>query len=125
MTSTIITIVRILLGLFFIVFGLNYWFQYIQTPPPPTDDAGAFLGLLAGSGYLAAVKVLEVAGGLALLLKRTCIGLLLLGPVIINILLYDIFLAEAANPMVIVAAVLALVLLFYKGRRFAPLLRAD
>jgi len=119
------TVVRVLLGVFFVVFGLNYWFQFMPTGSPPSSEAGSFLKLLAGSGYLTVVKVLEVAGGVALLIQRTALGLLLLGPVLVNILLYDLFLAGEWNPVVLAASALAIILLIKERARFLPLLRAD
>ena len=122
--SHFFTVVRVLLGVFFVVFGLNYWFQFIPTPSP-SGDAARFMGLLAGSSYLTVVKVLEVAGGLALLVQRTALGVLRLGPVLVNILLYDILIVGEWNPVVLAASALAIILLFKERARFAPLLRAD
>lgn len=118
------TVVRVLLGVFFVVFGLNYWFQFIPTPSP-SGDAARFMGLLHGSSYLTVVKVLEVAGGLALLVQRTALGLLLLGPILVNLLLYDLLLVGEWNPVVLAASALAIILLVKERARFLPLLRAD
>lgn len=112
---------RLLLGAIFFVFGLNFWFGFFDVPPPPEGSASAFMSALYGSGFLTAVKVLEVAGGLALLIKRTALGLILLGPVIINILFYDVFLSQTFNPVAVVSAVLALFLLIDERDRFLPL----
>ena len=72
------------------------------------------------SGYLAAVKVLELLGGLLVASGRFLgAGLLILGPIILNILFFDIFLAHAFNPVSTLAAVLALFLLWTKRDRFA------
>ena len=54
---------RALLGLIFVVFGLNYFLKFLEVPPPATKEAGAFMGALFASGYLAVVKVLESAAG--------------------------------------------------------------
>lgn len=113
---------RLLLGLIFVVFGLNYWLHLIPLPPMG-GNAGAFIGLLYASGYLAVVKGVEVAGGIALLLGRGPLGLLLVGPVILNILLLDVFLAHAFNPLSAVSAVLSLVLLYAERARFTALVR--
>jgi hypothetical protein len=106
----------------FIVFGLNFWLKFIPMPPPPEGPAGTFLGLLFMSGYLAAVKVVEVIGGLLVLSHRTApIGLLFLGPVILNILFFDLFLAKAFNPISTLAAILAVFLAWIYRERFAAL----
>jgi uncharacterized membrane protein YphA (DoxX/SURF4 family) len=114
---------RVLLGIIFIVFGLNFWLKFIPMPPPPAGPAGTFLGVLFASGYLAAVKIVEVIGGLLVLSDRTApVGLLFLGPVILNILFFDLFLAKAFNPVSTFAAILALFLLWVYRDRFATLL---
>ena len=118
-------IARLLLGAIFVVFSLNFWLKFIPMPPPPDGPASAFLGALFVSGYLAAVKVLELTGGLLVLSGRfTGAGLLILGPIILNILFFDLFLAKAFNPISSLAGVLALFLLWANRDRFAPLVKA-
>jgi uncharacterized membrane protein YphA (DoxX/SURF4 family) len=118
---------RVLLGAIFLVFGLNFWLNFIPMPPPPAANTpvGMFFGAFFPTGYLAAVKVFEVVGGALVLTGRfTALGLVLLGPVIVNILFFDIFLAKAFNPVSTLAAVLALFLLWSERARFAPLVKA-
>ncbi len=116
-------IARFLLGLIFVVFGLNFWLRFIPIPPAQ-GQAGAFIGAMAVSGYLAVVKGIEIAGGLLVWSGRfTAAGLLLLVPVIVNILLYDFYLVKGFNPVSTVAAVLALFLLWTERRKFLGILR--
>lgn len=116
-------IVRTLLGLMFFVFGLMVFFM--KMPPPPAGHAGEFMSALAGSHYLYAIKMFEVVGGLLLLIGRYVpLGLTLLGPVIVNILFYDIFLDKSGLGMGIVIAVMALFLLWQYRVAFAGLVRA-
>ncbi len=116
---------RLLLALIFVVFGLNFWMKFIPIPPPPEGLPGNFMGALFLSGYLAVVKVLEVLGGLLVASGRfTPVGLLILGPIILNILFFDLFLAKGFNPVSTFAAVLALFLLWSERARFAPLVKA-
>jgi putative oxidoreductase len=116
-------IARILLGLIFLVFGLNVFFNFIPMPPPPKNEAGAFIGALFSSGYLYAIKCFEISGGLLLLIGRKVpLGLTLVGPVIVNILFYDIFLDHTGLPMGIIVGALALFLLYRYRSAFAGLL---
>jgi len=116
-------IARVLLGLVFFVFGLNAFLHFIPMPVPQ-GQAGAFMGALFASHYLYAIKIFEIAGGLLLLIGRFVpLGLTLLGPVIVNILFYDIFLDQSGLGMGLVIAVLALFLLYRYRSAFAGLVR--
>jgi uncharacterized membrane protein YphA (DoxX/SURF4 family) len=119
-------IVRSLLGLAFLVFGLNGFLHFIpgsNTLPP--GQAGAFVGALAQSGYFSVVAALQIAGGVLLLSGRfVALGLTLLGPVIVNILLFHIFLERTGLPIALFVSALALFLLWVYRERFAPLLKA-
>jgi hypothetical protein len=59
----------------------------------------------------------------AVIVVRVLLGLTLLGPVIVNIMLYHIFLDPSGLGMAIVISVLALFLLWVYRDCFAPLLK--
>jgi len=90
--KTVTTIVASLLGLIFVVFGLNFWLHFIPVPPPPEGTpAAAFIGALYGSGYLAVVKAIEVLGGVALLVPRfRRLGIILIAAVVFNIATFHV-----------------------------------
>ena len=96
-----VLVARILLGLIFVVFGLNFFFNFIPAQPMPTGAAGAFSGGLYNSGYFFQyMKVLEIIAGLALLVNRfTAFFLLVLLPISLNIFLFHAILAPAGTPM--------------------------
>jgi putative oxidoreductase len=113
-----IIIARVLLGLVFIVFGSNAFLHFIPMPPMQ-GQAGAFIGALISSGYIYPIAMLQVVGGLLLLVGRFIpLGLTLLGPVIVNIMLYHIFLDRSGLPMACVISILALFLLWVYRFRF-------
>ena len=116
--NKIVFIARLLLSVIFIVFSLNFWLHFIPLPPP-AGQAAVFIGAMYGSGYLAVVKVLELIGGFLVLVGRTSLGLVILVPIILNIILIDIFLAHAFNPASALAAVLALFLLWADRHKLA------
>jgi putative oxidoreductase len=119
------TIARIILGCVFVFFGLNIFFQFLHMPPPPSGPAGDFTRALFASHYLYVVAALQVIGGLLCLSGRFVpLGLMLLGPVIVNILLFHILLNPAGLLMAIVVAVLALILLWYHRASFAGLVKS-
>lgn len=98
-----VLIARILLGLIFLIFGLNFFFpQVLHLPQPPmSKEAMAFSGGLWGSGYFFQyMKVIEIVSGLFLLLNRyTAFFLLVLLPISLNIALYHTILAPAGAPI--------------------------
>jgi uncharacterized membrane protein YphA (DoxX/SURF4 family) len=114
-----IIIVRVLLGLMFAVFGSNAFLHFIPMPPMQ-GDAGAFIGALVNSGYIYVIALLQVVGGLLLLLggRFVPLGLTLLGPVIVNIVLYHIFLDTQGLPMAICISIFALFLLWVYRFKF-------
>jgi len=116
----VIIIVRILLGLMFVVFGSNAFLKFMGPPPEMAGQAGAFITALMSSGYMQAIAVFQVLGGLCLLLgaRFVPLGLTLLGPIIVNILLFHIFLETQGLPMALAIAVLALFLLWVYRFKF-------
>ena len=103
-------VVRVLLGLFFAVFGLNGFVNFI--PPPETSPAGeAFLTALAATGYmLPLIKGTELGVGV-LLVSGRCVplALVLLAPVTVNILLFHVVLDPApVLPLILLAGQLYL-----------------
>src|SRR5437870_186939 len=117
-------IVRVLLGLVFVVFGSNIFLHFIPMPPPPATLAGDFSKALMQSHYIYVVGLLQVIGGLLLLIGRYVpLGLTLLGPVIVNILLFHIFLEPIGLPMAIIVSALALFLLWRYRTNFAGLVK--
>ena len=117
-------IARVLLGLMFVVFGSNIFFHFIPMPPQKPSLATDFSKALMESNYMYVVGFLQVAGGLLILIGRYVpLGLTLLGPVIVNILLFHIFLEPTGLPIAIVVAVLALFLLWRNRTNFAGLVK--
>jgi len=114
-----IIIARVLLGLVFAVFGSNAFLHFIPMPPMQ-GQAGAFIGALVSSGYIYVIALLQVVGGLLLLIgaRFVPLGLTLLGPVIVNIMLYHIFLDQSGLAMACVISILALFLLWVYRYRF-------
>ena len=121
--KTLTIIARSLLGLIFVVFGLNAFLRFIPMPPPE-GLAGDFMKALFVSHYFYVVAVLQIAGGALLLLGRFVpLGLTLLGPVIVNILLFHIFLQPAGLPLAVVVGALALFLLWAYRQAFGGLIK--
>jgi len=121
-------IAGILLGLLFIMSAVMVLFNLVKAPPPPEGSPAAmFFGAFAPTGYLTFVKVLELVGGLIVMIPRLRnLGLLILGPIIVNIVAFHLFIGggfkDFANPMLLGVVVLPLYLLWCGRKNFARLL---
>ena len=116
-------IARLLLGLICVVFGLNGFLNFFSMGPMPTGLAGQFLGALVQSHYYWVVAVLQIAGGSLLLVNRFVpLALVLLGPVIVNILCYHVFLNRDGAPIAIVVTVLWFIIFYGHRQYFAGIL---
>jgi putative oxidoreductase len=115
-------IARILLGLLFLVFGLNGFLHFIPMAPP-AGLAGQYMGALFLSHYLVAVFLLQTIGGALLLANRFVpLALVLLGPVLVNILLFHALMAPEGLPIALFATVLWAILFYSIRRAFAGVL---
>jgi uncharacterized membrane protein YphA (DoxX/SURF4 family) len=115
-------IARVLLGLVFVVFGSNIFLHFIPMPPQTPSLATDFSKALMESHYMYVVGFCQVAGGLILLIGRFIpLGLTLLGPVIVNILCFHIFMNHEGWQVASVVAALALFLLWRHRTNFAGL----
>jgi putative oxidoreductase len=114
-------IARILLGVVFVVFGLNGFLNFIPATLP-SGLAGQFLTVLLQSHYVLFISGVQVAGGVLLLVNRYVpLGLTLLAPVIANILVYHMVLDRSGLPVAIVVAILWGILFFRHRQHFSGL----
>jgi putative oxidoreductase len=123
----IANICGVLLGLLFVVVSAIVLFKLMPMKPlPEGTPAWHFFAAFAPTGYFTFVKVLEMTGGILVAIPRTRgLGLLILGPIIVNILAFNYFIQHGDGlfaPPVIIVTVLALVLLFCERRAFLPLI---
>jgi uncharacterized membrane protein YphA (DoxX/SURF4 family) len=125
MKSKLILAARILLGLIFFVFGLNFFLHFLPQPPM-AGPAGAFAGAMFATGYLfILVKVVEVVSGLLLLAGRFVpLALALLAPIVVNIVFFHLFLAPAGILVPLVVLALELFLAWSYRNVYRPMLAA-
>ncbi len=112
-------------GLFWLIFGLNYFFHFF--PLPQQSQAGSdFMTALKNSGYvLPLVYGTQIVAGVMFLARRFVgLALLLLGPVILNILFYDLFLNPSGVITGVVITVLYGFLLFDQRQKLIPILQS-
>jgi putative oxidoreductase len=122
------TIAGIILGLMFVNAGVMVLFNLAPQPPPPPEGSppAHFMAAFVPTGYLHFIKVLEILGGILVAIPRTRnLGLLVLGPIIVNILAFHVFITGGNglfNPMLIGICLLAVYLLWAGRRAFLGLI---
>ena len=116
----VILIARLLLGLVFVVFGLNGFLNFLDMGPPPPGIAGQFIGALFVSHYYWVIAGLQVAGGVLLLVNRIVpLALVLLGPIIVNIICYHVFLNPSGAALAAVVTILWFIVFYGKRQYFS------
>jgi putative oxidoreductase len=116
-------IARFLLGLIFLIFGLNGFFHFLSMPAP-TGVAGQFIGALFVSHFLIVIFVIQLIGAVLLLVNRYVpLALTLLAPIIVNILLFHLLMAPSGLPLAIIVTVLWVLVFLSVRSAFSGLLQ--
>ena len=69
MNSKLFMVLRILLGLFILIFGANKFLQLL--PPPELGEAGmSYFGALTSTKTMTLVAIIEILAGLALIFNK-------------------------------------------------------
>lgn len=118
-------IVRSLLGLMFLVFGLNGFLNFIPAPKDIPQEIIAVTGSLVAAGYMQVVAATQVLVGVLLLINRFVpLALALLAPILIGILTFHIAMQPATIGPGVVATAMELYLAWAYRRAFLPMLAA-
>ena len=113
----VILVARILMGLIFVFFGANLILHFLHAPMP-TGDAGQLSEIMAKSGWMTFVGLVQLVGGILLLVGRYVpLGLALLAPVIVNILLFHLLLLNGTGiaPGLVVTVLEVFLIWAYRG----------
>jgi len=122
--TRLVPIARVLLGLVFVVFSLNYFHPFLPQPSNVPAPAMAFAGVFIASGFMAFMKVIELASGLALLANRfTTLALALLAPIVVGITVFHTLLEPAGLPLAAPVLALELFLAWSYRDAYRPMLR--
>lgn len=115
----LVTIVRILLGVIFVAFGLNAFLHFLPKPMPP-GIAGQFVGAMFQSHYILFVSALEVISGVLLLINRYVpFALAILAPIIVNIIMFLLLLPPVGWQPGVLAAILWIFLFIHYRKYFS------
>lgn len=118
-------VARLLLGLIFLVFGLNGFFNFLPMPPMPERAAAFGMALMQSGYFLPMLKSIEVLSGALLILGLYApLGIVMLFPIVINIFLFHFFLAPEGLPMAIGILAVELYLIYAYREAFKGILEA-
>ena len=123
MNSTFTKILRVVLALILIFFGLNKFIDFSFMPLPQLPEGANFMSSLSASGYvLPLIGVLEIFIGLLLLFKKWVpFALLVLVPISLNVLLFHLFLdIPRVLPAIIILSINA-ILIYKYWKSYRPL----
>ncbi len=119
-----VIICRILLGAGFMVFGLNILHPFLPMPPMDPESLPVRFGAIMGpSHWMALIGLFQLLGGLFVIIGRTApIGLVLLGPVLVNIIAFHVCLQKGAGiaPGLVFSA-LEIFLIYAYRKYFLPI----
>ncbi|MGB1038871.1 MAG: DoxX family protein [Bacteroidia bacterium] len=124
MNQKVTMVIRILVGLMMVVFGLNKFLNFMPMEPP-TGDMGALMTGLGGT-FLSLIGILEIICGVLLLIgKYVPLSLTILIAILFNAAIFHLLYDPANSIGAIVFLALCLVLVFgsYK-ERFKSMLSA-
>lgn len=119
-------IAGLVLGLLFLMASVTFLLKMVpEQKLPEGTPIAMFMGAFGPTGYMTFVKVFELIGGLLVAIPKTRnLGLLILGPIIINIVAFHAFVAdprELLKPMMLIVIALPLYLLWVGRKNFAGL----
>ena len=118
-------IVRVLLGVMFLIFGLNGFLNFIPTPKDIPPDILSVMGGLMKAGYMTVVSAAEVLAAIMLLTNRFVpLALAFLAPIVVGILTFHLAMARATIGPGIVVLAMELYLAWSYRAAFRPMLMA-
>ena len=123
MNSKVFLVLRILLGLFILVFGANKFLNFL--PPPELGEAGMnYFGVLSSTHTMTLVAIIEVLAGLALIFNKFgALMSLILMSVSVNAVLFHATLEPGGIGPALVLLVLNILMLVGYKDQYADLLK--
>ena len=123
METTATKTIRIVLGVFMLLTGLNKFLHFLPTPEG-TPDFRQFMSAMVESGYfLRLVGIVEITVGAALLARKFVpLALVVLAPITVNIVMIHLMLDMGGLLPALILAGLHVALATRYWDRFVPLL---
>ena len=124
MNSKVIMGVRILLGVFCIIFGLNKFIGFLPMPEI-AGDGGTLMGIYVTSGFMTIIAVLELLGGIALVANKFVpLALTVLTAIMFNAFLFHLLHDMGGIGGAVLGLLLCLILVYANRDRFSQVLAA-
>lgn len=125
MNSKINTVIRIVLGVLMLFFGINQ-FAHFFTPEMQPNQFAEVMNVLGNSAFMKIIGAIKILGGLGLIMgKYVPLSLTIIIAVLFNATLFHILLDKPANGgMAIILFALSLYLVYANKERFSSLLSA-
>lgn len=125
MKKKILMILSALLGLMLINAGLNKFLNYMPVPENmPEAMVNDFRALMEISWLMPLVATAEIVGGLLLIINKTrALGALVIFPVMVGILLTNIFVDTSGLPVAIVIWAILLWIIYENKEKYLPIVK--
>lgn len=125
MKKKILLVVSILFGLMFINAGLNKFFNYIPVPADmPEKMMKAMKAIMELGWLLPLIAVAEITGGILFMIpKFRALGAIVIFPVMIGILLTNLFIAPSGLPIALVLLAINLWVIIENREKYLPMIR--
>jgi len=126
MKSKILFGVSLLFGLMMINSGFNKFFNYMPMPSVP-EAAGQFMYAIIQSGWLfTIVAIVEIIGGALFICAKTrALGAIVLLPIIVGILLFNLVMAPNGAIMALILFAINIWIIVENKNKYLPMIQAN
>ena len=124
MNTKLTMILRVFLGLFMILLGLNKFMGFIEIPAP-SGDGGVLMGIYVTSGFLKIIGVLELVAGLSLVVNKYIpLSLTIITAIMFNATVFHALHDPAGIGAAAICLLICLILVYAYKDSFSSLLKA-
>ncbi|MBS0030389.1 DoxX family protein [Chitinophaga sp. 22321] len=125
MKSKILFVVSLLFGLMFINAGLNKFFNYMPVPKDmPESLIKAMTAMMQIGWLMPLVGVAEIVGGILFIPGKTrALGALVILPVMVGVVLTNIFIAPSGLPIALVMFAINIWAIIDNREKYLPMVR--
>jgi hypothetical protein len=110
-----------ILAFLFLFASINFFFPMVPSPTMYGNQL-AFFNLLTSTGYMAVVKIVEIIGGVLIIMPtKRALAAIILAPISVNILLFEICIVGTPGIGMALIALIGIVI-FQEKQKFMALL---